>query len=156
MKQNHRISPGRVARFFTQERFGGSHPGMAGASWPSFYPRECCPPTEAKPPSGPVFRIVKKCPPTDGDFKPDILNPQSSHVGKDPCQRAGLSVYDSLERAKVARERVSAFRNRAIAVCIDAPGVWKSTPGLPGHHTWWTPADTNNVTIFRCVETSNG
>jgi len=108
--------------------------------FPSEWP-EGCPPTDAQPASGEVFRVVKVDPPTADDFLTfqELGKPDS---GK-PCEAAGVSVFRD---AKDARHYCAKFPHLGELIAkgslSSSHGAIKSTPrnvgGKPNSHaTWW-------------------
>lgn len=113
-----------------------------------------CPPDDAPPASGKVYRIVRTSPPTAADFR------SHREMGKlpdaDPCLRRGLSMFQTVEGAMHAREL---FRRRlgkfiACGTLASEHGKLKPTPSrtLPNHVTWWAYVDVARAVPFSIVE----
>lgn len=122
--------------------------------WPDFYP-ENCPPVEAEPASGTVYRLVKHNPPRAEDF----LSTWEEFPGRFPepnIKISGVSVYTDpkdiprlFERLK---NRIGHLRNRKTAKGELNPtlGVIQHTPSFEkSHHTWWIPIGTEPWLVFR-------
>jgi len=121
--------------------------GEFPADWPSG-----CPPDDAQPAEGEIFRLVKSNPPTAADF-------WSHHeTGKLPntpaCLRCGLSVFRSREDAE-HQHRAYPRLGRFIAkgMLVHEHGVTKLTHGRqPSHTTWWAFADVDRLAVFTDIE----
>jgi hypothetical protein len=91
------------------------------------------------------FRLVRRDPPTRADFlsnKDKGLPPRGPEVD-DPAEWAGISVFDTRERA----ERLARRRNLALGAFVaelripaDAAVIARKTFG-PGHWTLWGTAE---------------
>lgn len=127
--------------------------------WPEHLP-SACPPADAQPASGVVFRLIRGATPSPGDFLPKCLeNPAGDFTGRE-CLAAGLSVY----RKRRDLDRLltyPTFRkdNWRIARGDLHPqvGRLKATPPQKirnSHHTWWWPSGVEPSTLFRLDEGS--
>lgn len=121
--------------------------------WPEFYP-ENCPPEDAEPASGTVYRLVRHDPPQAEDFK----TPWEEYPGRFPeptIENCGLSVHTDLHDSERLKDRVPQFRKRQIAEGILNPklGMIQHTP-LPedeSHHDWWVPVGTDPWLVFNVM-----
>ena len=113
-----------------------------------------CPPPEAQPAEGVVFRLIASQEPTAGDFSPKRVEaPDADYAGKE-CMASGLSVYKKrrdLERLM----SYPTFRGKALWVAkaqlSPTHGVMLSTPPRHirnSHHTWWWPRALAPETLF--------
>ena len=108
---------------------------------------ENCPPEDADEISSPriVFRLVRKDPPTDADFRSQRAeNPGREFKGITECQVRGLSVFT--ERGDAA-EQLKWPNLKGMLVCqvvLDkGAGRIQHTSNRTSHHTWWPLADYN-------------
>ena len=106
---------------------------------------ENCPPEAAAEISSPriVFRLVRKDPPTDGDFRSQRAeNPGREFKDITECQARGLSVFT--ERRDIA-ERLKRPNLKGMRVCRvaldEGAGRIQHTARRTSHHTWWPLAD---------------
>lgn len=99
-----------------------------------------CPPDEAKPFSGKIFRGIKAPPISPRDFL-SAVEAGSRHCVAEDCQWWGLSVWLTLDAALHARGVLKHMKKWHIAEgTIDASdGVILATPSnaQPQHHTFW-------------------
>jgi hypothetical protein len=102
-----------------------------------------CPPSDAVPTQGAVFRITDNDPPTDEDFltKYELKEePPPRQTKFQLCCRHSLSVYRDLSEARHYRQAVPGDR-RYIAAGTLTPdcGVTKDRPasGYHSHAEWW-------------------
>ena len=115
--------------------------------WPAHLPNDC-PPDDAEPAAGQVFRLVDGKPSED-DFKSHYeLDPERAWT--DLCLACGLSVFADVTDADKARNRFPALRSRAIAhATLDGTiGVMKPT-GKRSHRTWWLPGGCQPWLVFQ-------
>lgn len=116
-----------------------------------------CPPSEATPAKGVVYRTCDRSPPSSDDFKSYF------QLGKAPkacpCLRAGLSVFRDMHDAV---HHASSFRRIAGHVTkadLRAEhGKIKPTPSKnsgPSHTTWWPAEGLERASIFRVVTKSS-
>lgn len=107
-----------------------------------------CPPEDAEDAQGEVFRVVKKQPPTDDDFK---TYHEQGIVRGDPILRCGLSVFRLASDAEHASRK---FRNMgkliAKALLQAEHGKTKQT-GKPTHTTWWPYREVDRLSLFIVV-----
>lgn len=105
-----------------------------------------CPPADAVPAQGRFFRIAKGLPTESEDyFSQRSLQPNKVFIGEgiDECIVRSVSVFCSLDEAKM-RLRLPKFRTQTI-VAVDlepSDGVIKKTFG-PSHYSWWRSVDFN-------------
>lgn len=146
-----RVSPTTLLNM-TNDREQG-----ALSEWPGEYP-DSCPPPEAEPSSGAVFRLVAGSQPTPKDFvSVYALRPArfKDYEADDLCISMGLSVFDSKEDAERTRQSIAPFRNKSIAVgSIDGSGLMQATPSKDNktHRTWWRPENDDRWISFEVVE----
>lgn len=127
------------------------------SEWPTEFP-ESCPPSDAEPSSGTVFRLVAGDPPNVADF--DSVYSMKPARFKDRmdgelCLSMGLSVFDSIGDAERLRKSLPPFKNHSIALgTIAGSGLMKSTPSASNktHKTWWRPNDDVQWTSFEVQE----
>ena len=124
--------------------------------WPSFLPKNC-PPDDAVPADGVVYRLVRQDPPAQRDFVPQRNAGSRSSFPGSECIASGLSVLRELDDAVRLRKRVPAFKNRTIARGELRPeaGVTRHTPskkdGGGSHLTWWVPEGFDPTPFFMVV-----
>jgi hypothetical protein len=118
--------------------------------FPSDWPA-ACPPDDAEPAEGAVYRIVNSQPPEEADF---VTHFESGKLPKAPaCLRCGLSVF---------RDKRDAIHQRlllpklgkwiATAELIPQLGMTKRTSGTqPTHTTWWAYEGVNRAAAFSVV-----
>lgn len=117
--------------------------------WPDYYP-QCCPPDDAEPASGQVFRLVEGSTPTFADFQPYFLQQLDKYKGtKCECDAAGISLRKTIEDIMCLKRRVSRFKRHHIAqASLEAThGKIKSSFGS-SHITWWVPVTVQPHTLF--------
>ncbi len=121
--------------------------------WPSHFPHNC-PPKNAKPASGDVFRLVKKNRPVDNDFLSQAKRQPDKDFKEKQCQACGLSVYRDINDIRKMRNRVRPMRKRKIAKgtlssnlgrILDTPSYEKT------HMTWWVPVGVSPKSVFSIV-----
>ncbi|CAN5901330.1 hypothetical protein BH11MYX4_BH11MYX4_01930 [soil metagenome] len=103
-------------------------------TWPDHYPHSC-PPADAAPVSGDVYRLVENDPPTTADMQSYfVLNLAS---GQD-CKRCSLSCYRNVDDANQLRDSVPKFRGHKIAQAALGPGHGRiDATGKNGHRSLW-------------------
>lgn len=120
--------------------------------WPDFYP-ENCPPPEAEPAAGTVYRLVRNDPPQSKDF----LSTWEEFPGRFPeptIQISGASVYTDPQDIERLKNRVRHLRNRKTAKgeLNSTLGFIQQTKGREkSHHTWWIPIGTEPWLVFRVI-----
>lgn len=128
-------------------------------TWPDFYP-ENCPPTEAEPASGTVYRLVQHDPPSAEDFKSVFEeDPIRRFKNKPTIENCGLSVHTDSQDSERLRERLKKrarkFKNSQIAEGSLNPtlGVIQHTPSkkYKSHHTWWVPLEAKPWLVFNVM-----
>lgn len=128
--------------------------------WPDFYP-ENCPPEEAQPASGIVYRLVQQDLAQPEDFIPLYIDKPENFENKsisEVCRGCGVSVCK--DRQDIARLQKSSgkMRKRQIAEGELNPtlGVIKYTPSrkYKSHHTWWIPIRIKPWLVFNVINDS--
>lgn len=120
--------------------------------WPDYYP-ENCPPKEAKPASGKVYRLVKHNPPQAEDF----LSTWEEFPGRFPIptvKNSGVSVYTDPQDIERLKKRIRQLRNRKTAEGKLNPmlGMIQRTEGKErSHHTWWVPIRVEPWHVFKVI-----
>jgi hypothetical protein len=111
-----------------------------------------CPPVDAQPCIGSVYRLVAASPINAGDFV-SYFEQQPARNWADPCLARGLSICITYEAAVRLRKRIGALRGHKAAVAqLDASaGVIKKTTASPDHHTWWRDSGFEPVGAFAIV-----
>jgi hypothetical protein len=98
----------------------------------------------------PLYRIVKRCPPTLQDFLSyEALG--SRYNRRDFLRGTGISTYLSVKRAE---EIAGRFRHGdAIATLdVDCDGVTWAETGARGHVTVWATPDLLLARVVQCVD----
>jgi hypothetical protein len=116
-------------------------------SYPADWPASC-PPQDASPASGEVYRVVKNNPPEETDFhshREKGLLPSAPE-----CMRCGLSVFDELHGATHMLDLFPKLgKYVATASLQDCHGKVKRTPGKhPSHTTWWPYSHVRRDALF--------
>ena len=124
--------------------------------WPDYFPDDC-PPQDAQPATGDVYRLVKQNPPESKDFIPLREKKTSEDFGERECQACGLSVLGNAEDALRMRKRARGMEKRLIAKGTLNPflGKIKHTPSSRygrSHRTWWVPTEVEPWSVFRVVQ----
>ena len=121
--------------------------------WPDFYPANC-PPAEAEPASGTVYRLVRHNPPQAEDFV-TFFERNPGRFKNEPnmmCQSCGVSVYTDMQDVKRLKNRYKRrFGRRKIAEGELNPthGVIQHTPSKEkSHHSWWVPIGVKPWVVF--------
>jgi hypothetical protein len=123
------------------------------AEWPNYFPLGV-PPDDAVDANGPVYRLVKLCPPQANDF----LSSYEEYPGRsfhDLENACGMSVYRLIQDVQRTRNRYRPLRNRRIAIGVLLPefGRMKPTPtNGDSHYTVWLRCSANLGPAFQCVE----
>lgn len=120
--------------------------------WPDFYP-ENCPPVEAEPASGTVYRLVQHDPAQAKDFETP-WEEYRKQFEPPTIENCGLSVHTDPQDSKKLRNRIKKFRKRQIAEGQLNPtlGVTQRTPSLEkSHHSWWVPLGTEPWVVFNII-----
>ncbi len=123
--------------------------------WSDYFPADC-PPQDAQPATGEVYRLVKKNPPESGDFIPFREKDPTANV-RDECQACGLSVVRDAEDTLRIKRRARGMKKRLVAKGTLSPcfGRIKHTPSSVSgrsHHTWWVPTEVQPWRVFRVVQ----
>ena len=120
----------------------------------SFCP-ESCPPKEAKPISGELFRFAKQLPIGSNDFLTYYeIKGIDAFEPTELCRACGLSVYLAEEDIRAAMKASPYLRNRKVIKArvgkdwgVVQPTGSKST----GHHTWWVALGKNPELVFKVI-----
>ncbi len=111
-----------------------------------------CPPDDAEPADGVVYRLVKNKPPTESDF---LSHHETGRLPNAPaCLRCGLSVFRDLADA-VHQRRLLPRLGRYVArgELEDTHGKTRLTSGQqPTHTTWWPFVGVNRSVLFTVIE----
>ena len=122
-------------------------------TWPDFYP-ENCPPAEAEPASGTVYRLVKHDTARAEDFKSVFEENPKGAKKKKTVKIYGLSVHRDLSDSERLKNRARKFKNRQIAEGSLNPtlGMIQHTPSIEeSHHSWWIPFGTEPRLVFNVI-----
>ena len=126
-------------------------------TWPDFYPEDC-PPAEAEPASGTVYRLVRRNPAQAEDFKTPFEENPRRFNDKPTLENCGLSVHTDSQDSERLRERLKnrarKFKNRQIAEGSLDPtlGMIQHTPSIEGsHHSWWVPLGAEPWLVFNVI-----
>lgn len=111
-----------------------------------------CPPADAGPASGNIYRMVKSFPPSPNDFDSDVSRNAPNH-DRDNCNCWGCSVLVDEAAVESALGLFKFWRKRYIVACEVAPGdgVIKHTASnsQAAHHTFWK--FLNAEVVSRCT-----
>ena len=125
--------------------------------WPDYYP-ENCPPEDAKPASGIVYRLVKQDPVQQEDFIPLITeNPKrfENKPNAQICKGCGISVCKGMQDILKLQRSSGKMRKRQIAEgeLSSTLGVIKHTPSrnYKTHHTWWVDPKAKPWHVFKVI-----
>ncbi len=125
----------------------------AELEWPDFYP-ENCPPVEAEPASGTVYRLVEHDPPQKEDF----LSTWEEFPGRfsEPTTiNSGVSVCTDLQDIDRLKKRYGHLRNRKTAKGELNPQLGKiqRSQGFTNSHvTWWIPVGAEPWRFFEVID----
>ena len=99
---------------------------------------ELCPPSDASPAVGIIFRFVRTSPVSPGDMRSWEDEGRSPGVG-DPCMRCALSVLVDWNDVQQARATIPVFRKRKVASATlsGVHGRVKQTGNNAWHHSLW-------------------
>ena len=125
--------------------------------WPDYYP-ENCPPEDAQPASGVVYRFCRGREPRPADFYPHHIRFPNMEF-HDLCQSGcGISVYRTPGDIEIAARLVPGMDKKVPAVGSLAAehGVTKPTPqeDRPTHTTWWIPVGIDAHELFQACDQS--
>lgn len=116
--------------------------------WPEHFPN-ACPPDEAVPLAGPVFRFINGTAPAERDFTSHFERNAGKDWGEDACKARGLSVLRTFRDCRLMRKGVPALRKKRLAYADISTevGVVQHTPSntCEGHCTWWRAAPPSDV-----------
>lgn len=125
--------------------------------WPDFYPANC-PPAEAEPASGIVYRLVRHDPAQAEDFKTPFEENPRRFNNKPSIKNCGLSIHTDMqdsEQLKTVMKMVPRFRDTQIAGGKLNPtlGLIHHTPSpkYKSHHSWWVPVGAEPWVVFKIV-----
>ena len=125
--------------------------------WPDFYPANC-PPAEAEPASGTVYRLVNHDPPQAEDFKTPFEENPKRFDNKPDIRNCGLSVHTDMqdsEQLKKTMKMIPRFQNSQIAEGELNPtlGLILHTPSSKYrfHHSWWVPVGAEPWIVFEII-----
>jgi hypothetical protein len=123
-------------------------------AFPDHFPAGC-PPQDAAPADGVVYRITKNNPPTPEDFL-SFYEEGKQLRGNSPvaqCRSRGLSVYREIEDARHQLAALPALGDHiAEGVLTEQHGVTKLTPTKrPTHTTWWCFDRINRHSGFKVI-----
>lgn len=121
--------------------------------WPDYFP-DNCPPKDAKPATGIVYRLLRQKKVKKSDFKPRILSNLPRFDGKE-CEESGLSVYKNLDDMYRLQKFIPGMRKRVPAKgeLIPEMGQIKPTPREGNsHHTWWVPLGVAPWDSFEIIQ----
>jgi hypothetical protein len=114
-----------------------------------------CPPSDASPGSGLIYRMVKSFPPASDDFDSDVER-KTKNCDQTNCDCWGCSVWADSDGVETAMNLFKYWRKRYIvSVSLkSSDGLTKNSPsnGQPGHYTFWKAVGvdlSNKCTIFR-------
>jgi hypothetical protein len=113
-----------------------------------------CPPPDAQPCSGDIYRLVSSVPPTESDFESHFDKYADRDWKGQECIARGLSVCLSFDAAAKLRKRFKAYAAHKVALAsiMPAMGVIKQTGQNADHHTWWPSGATNLAPLFTALE----
>lgn len=127
--------------------------------WPQFFPNNC-PPVDAEPATGVVFRLTRGDIPLHEDF----LSHRERFRDRDfenECEACGLSVYRDASDARRAIAIAKGFRKKRIAQGEINPdmGKIKHTPRDneygASHLTWWLHFGQEPASLFVVIHSPN-
>lgn len=120
-----------------------------------------CPPNDAQPALGIIYRLVFNNPPNSSDFVPNVIeepqrfNLQSNMTEEKLCIGHGISVCKDLEDIRKKKKRFKRkFRNSKIAetTLTSECGLIKQTGSDKSHYTWWLPPNVEVWHFFAVIE----
>ncbi len=119
--------------------------------WPVPMP-EGCPPADAVPARGTVFRLVSTSTPTEKDFRSHTQRWPDRTYEK-PCLAAGISVLTNPDEIETFKALVPGMRKKQVSRgIIDGAGLMKFTPStVSSHLTWWRPINDSSWTTFKVL-----
>ncbi len=121
--------------------------------WPDYYP-ENCPPGDAEPASGTVYRLVRHNPPQAEDF----LSTWEEFPGRFPepnIRICGTSVYTDPQDIERLKKRVRHLRDRKTAkgeISRQHGMILKTKAVEKTHTTWWIPIGTKPWLVFEVID----
>lgn len=127
------------------------------AGWPDHFP-DGCPPDDAGPATGLVYRLVRNAAPAADDFRSHAEDQPERDWGDAHCKACGLSIFRDLTEAVKTTRRIPALRGSvpASAELDGGPGVILHTPSraADSHHTWWLPDGESVQQLFKVEATA--
>jgi len=109
--------------------------------WPDFFPSDC-PPSDSKPASGIVYRLIDGTTPKERDFKSYRELYPTRQFPVPECQSCSLSVYSDEKDIDRLRRRIPATRKKKLSwgELNSSFGRILHTPrNGDTHHSWWLP-----------------
>ena len=122
--------------------------------WPNFYP-ENCPPAEAEPAFGTVYRLVQHDPALAEDFR-STWEECPGRFEEPTIINSGVSIYtdpQDIERLKNRYKKKFSKYKMAEGELNPTLGVIQHTPSSLGksHHTWWVPVRAEPWNVFNII-----
>lgn len=120
---------------------------MFPSNWPAG-----CPPAEARPADGEVYRLVKSDPPVADDFATWLELGKSNPARE--CESAGLSVFRNLEDATNYAGKYPHLGERVAKGSLgDQHGITMPTPRRGNSHlTWWPYEGIIRHSLFSVID----
>lgn len=115
---------------------------------------EGCPPDEAKEIAARriVFRLVRRNPPSDADFRSQRAEKPKNQFNVPECQARGLSVFGDLSDA-IRQQKLPHFRGSKVCEVTLGSGAGRiQKTGRRSHFTWWPLADFNILAVCQLVD----
>ena len=113
---------------------------------------EGCPPDEAEAITVPrtVFRLVRRNPPTDEDFRSQRAEKPDNQFNVPECQTRGLSVFSE---ASAAEKQLKILKETMVCqVTLDKDAGYIQRTGRASHLTWWPFANFNILVVCQVVD----
>lgn len=108
-----------------------------------------CPPLDSVDADKQVFRVVANDPIEHSDFL--SAGALGRHSNSCPCQRVGLSVFDSLSGAQHCMKLFPRLGSRIAEATLSAGEGKLKASGRQGHLTWWPSLEAQFLSLFRIV-----
>ena len=116
---------------------------------------EGCPPDSAEEIISPriVYRLVRKSPPKDKDFRSQRAENPTARFNVSECMARGLSVFANRRDAEKWTKRGN-LRGWAVFQVVLAEGAGRiKKTGRDSHYTWWPyAAFISRLTADRCAD----
>ena len=137
----------------------GDHQEVCGGElclvWPKLWPEDC-PPKDALPANGVLYRGVASNPPTPDDFRSQ--DELGAFKNAPQCLRLGVSLLTTLDDAlhylELFPRAKFIARSKFQPVCGRIKP--KATREFPSHHTWWSPEGFPRESVFSCLDGTLG